>query len=312
MNGAGLRILPGAVHLLASGCAAKATVRAKLQGGEKIHLDSVRRGVGIRRWIVYLLGVMRALSESLALALAPIAGIALLCAAPVMASQVAAPGKTRLQPQITTDATPAGFRVKSKPLAGLQPITLDVSRFAFTAPGRMASSQMQAVEREFSFTPSGSGSKRGVSLGMTARSVAPTAQRTAAAAPPVDPGITPAGYNFDLAVGYRGFALSGGVTRVDTGIGGRSSEGVDVGLSYAARNWKTGIQASAERESLYLLPRGGTPDPRYAVEASGALALSPQISLGGSVRYRLAPENPTPLDPNKDDRAVFLGGAVAF
>lgn len=272
--------------------------------------------MGIRRRIVYLAGIMRALPESLALAVAPILGVALLCAAPVMAAQVtangAAQGNSRLQPQITTDNVSAGFRVKSRQVAALQPITLDVSRFAFTAPGRMASSQIQTVEREFSFTPSASGANRGVSLGMTARRVAPTVQRTAAAAPAVDPGIAPAGYNFDLSVGYRGFALSGGMTRVDTGVGGRSAEGVDVGLSYAARNWRTGIQASAERESIYLLPRGGTPDPRYAVEASGAFSLSPQISLGGSLRYRLAPENPTPLDPNKEDRAVFLGGAVAF
>jgi len=259
---------------------------------------------------------MRAAFESLSKALAPIAGIALLCAVPAMAApgtlNGAPNGKSKLQPQVTTDNVTAGFRVKSRPLLALQPITLDVSRFAFTAPGRMASSQMQAVEREFSFTPSASGSKRGVSLAMTARSVAPAVQRSAAAAPPLDAGLAPAGYNFDLSVGYRGFALIGGMTRMDTGVGGRSTRGVDVGLSYAARNWKTGILATAERESLYLLPRGGTPDPRFAVEASGALSLSPQISLGGSVRYRLAPESPTPLDPNKDDRAVFLGGAVAF
>ncbi len=279
---------------------------------------------------------MRSLSESFAAALAPIAGIALLCAAPAVAAQgsvsqgsaglgsaglgsaglgSAGLGKSRLQPQITTDSVTAGFRVNAKPLGALQPITLDVSRFAFTAPGRIASSQMQTVERGFSFTPSASGVGRGVSLGMTARNIgttAPSAQRTAAAAPPIDAGITPAGYNFDLSVGYRGFAVTGGVTKVDTGVGGRSTEGVDVGLKYAARNWTTGIQAMAERDSAYLIPRGGMPDPRYAVEASGALALSPQISLGGSVRYRLAPEHPTPLDPNKDDRAVFLGGAVAF
>lgn len=261
------------------------------------------------------------MSESFAVALAPLAGLALLCAAPVAAVKAAAAPdaggveRARLQPRVTTDSVTAGFRVHAKPLAALQPITLDVSRFAFTAPGRVASSQVQTVERGFSFTPSATGAGRGVSLGMTARNIAasaPTAQRTAAAAAPIDSGIAPAGYNFDLSVGYRGFAVSGGVTKVDTGIGGRSSEGVDVGLSYAARNWQTGVHATAERESLYSLPRGGLPDPRYAVEASGALVLSPQISLGGSVRYRLAPENPTPLDPNKDDRAVFLGGAVAF
>jgi hypothetical protein len=60
------------------------------------------------------------------------------------------------------------------------------------------------------------------------------------------------------------------------------------------------------------VPRFGSPDPRYSVEARGALAVSPNVSLGGSLRYRPALQNPTPLDPNKDDRAVMLGGAVAF
>ena len=87
---------------------------------------------------------------------------------------------------------------------------------------------------------------------------------------------------------------------------------MDIGLGYGAKNWRAGVLASAERESNYLLPRPGTPDPLYSVEARGALALSPQISLGGALRYRQAPEHPTPLDPNKDDRTVLLGGAVAF
>ena len=177
-----------------------------------------------------------------------------------------------------------------------------------TAPGRVASTKVQTVERGFSFTPSRSG-KPGVSLAMTARTVVPSAPERAAA---TDGDFAPSGYNFDLAVGYKGFALSGGVSRTDTGIGGRSREGVDVGLGYGARNWNAGVLASAERQSTYLLPRLGAADPLYSLEARGALELSPQISLGGSLRYRTAPDHPTPLDPNKDDRAVMLGGAVAF
>lgn len=250
---------------------------------------------------------MRVLPESLALGLAPLMGVALLCAQPAAAATTPAPAKSRLQPQVTTEQDAVGFRVKSQQLA-LQPINLDVSRFAFTAPGRVATSGVKTVERGFNFTPSGNG-KRGVSVGMTARSVVPAAaERTAAA----DSGLAPAGYNFDLSVGYRGFAVSGGVSRVDTGIGGRSREGVDVGVGYGQRNWKAGISAMAEREQVSLIPRVGTPDPRYSLEARGALALSPKVQLGGSLRYRVAPENPTPLDPNKDDRAVMLGGAVAF
>lgn len=251
---------------------------------------------------------MRVLPESLALGLAPLLGVALLCAQPAAAATTAVQPKSRLQPQLTTEQDRAGFRLKTQQLA-IQPINLDVSRFAFTAPGRVTSSSVKTVERGFSFTPSGAPAKRGVSVGMTARSVVPTAtERTAA----LDSGITPAGYNFDLSVGYRGFAVSGGVSRVDTGIGGRTREGVDVGVGYAQRNWKAAISAMAEREDFSLVPRVGTPDPRYSLEARGALALSPKVSLGGSLRYRVAPENPTPLDPSKDDRAVMLGGAVAF
>lgn len=221
--------------------------------------------------------------------------------------------KSRLQPQVTTESDPVGFRVKPQQLQPLQSINLDVSRFAFTAPGRVANSRVQTVERGFSFTPSRNAS-RGVSVGMTARSLVPTAERTATLVQPADSALRPAGYNFDLTVGYRGFALTGGVSKVDTGIGvgGRSREAVDVGLGYTARDWNAGIQASAAREDIYLLPRTGSPDPRYALEATGALALSPKVSLGGSLRYRLAPQTPTPLDPNRDDRAVMLGGAVAF
>jgi hypothetical protein len=251
--------------------------------------------------------------------LAPFAAVALLCAQPALATgaatgTVTGPAKSRLQPEVTTEAMPAGFRVKTQSLNALQPINLDVSRFAFTAPGRVANSKVQTLERSFSFTPSGSSGSRGVSLGVTARSVTPIADRTAALAQAPEAGLKPAGYNFDLSVGYRGFAVNGGVSRVDTGlgVGGRSREGIDVGLSYAASNWKTAILASAEREDIHLLPRSGSPDPSYAVEASGAFSLSPKVSLGGSVRYRLAPQTPTPLDPNRDDRAVMLGGAVAF
>ncbi|MGL6043587.1 MAG: hypothetical protein ACRC1J_06650, partial [Sandaracinobacteroides sp.] len=150
---------------------------------------------------------------------------------------------------------------------------------------------------------------KGVSVGASVRSVTPSSasERTASA-----DGIAPAGYNFDLSVGYRGISLTGGVSRLDNGLGGRSSEGVDVGVGFGKRNWQAAVEASAQRDTAWRFPQLGTPDPRYALEARGAYALSPKVSLGGSFRYRLAPENPTPLDPDKDDRAVMLGGAVAF
>lgn len=266
---------------------------------------------------------MRNRFESLTLLATSIAGFGLLCATPVAATSSGAAqssagqssaglGKSRLQPKVTgdngaSDSLAPGFRSRSQALP-LQPMNLDVSRFAFTAPGRMTTSRVQTVEREFRFTPSSG--RKGVSVGATVRSLTPASvgERTASA----ESGLAPAGYNFDLAVGYRGVSLSGGVSRVDSGLGGVSRNGVDVGLGYGAANWQAAIQATAERDANSGIPRIGSPDPRYSVEARGALSLAPNVSLGGSVRYRPALQNPTPLDPKKDDRAVMLGGAVAF
>jgi hypothetical protein len=133
----------------------------------------------------------------------------------------------------------------------------------------------------------------------------------ARSAAPLDPGIAQSGYNFDLSVAYKGFSVVGGVMRADSGLSGSKREGVDLGLGYAARNFSTNIRGTAERQAPLALAPGG-PSERYALEAAGALALTPGVSVGGSVRYRLAPLNPSVLEPKTDDRAVFLGGAVAF
>lgn len=133
----------------------------------------------------------------------------------------------------------------------------------------------------------------------------------------MDAGLAPSGYGVDVSLGWKGFAINGGVSRLDQGAGaGGKREAVDVGVSYASRNWKTSVQATAERGSPLLTApfntAAGPLSESYAVEAGTALSVSPALSVGGRFRYRLAPVNPTPVDPSKDDRAVFLGGALAF
>lgn len=208
----------------------------------------------------------------------------------------------------TSTAAGSSLRLRTRTNA-VAPLALDVSKFVFTAPGRAAASRTQTVERSFTFTPARTG-RNGVSVGIsTAATVAPTAATAAATAAS---GQLPSAYNFDLSVGYRGFALSGGLSRADGGLAGRDQEAVNVGIGYDARRWRAGVSAMAERSFPNLLPDALSPDSRYAVEARGALDLTSRISLGGSLRYRAAPQHPTPLDPNRDDRAVMLGGAVTF
>ena len=231
------------------------------------------------------------------------------------ASASSAKAKSRVQ--VTTEADSPAFRLKPTALASLTMPNLDASRFTFTAPGRISNSKVQPLERGFSFTPSGSSDRKALSVGVTTRTLG-TSQATQqgaqarVASAPIDAGLAPSGYGVDLIVGWKGFALNGGVSRLDQGVGaGGKREGADIGLSYASRNWKTNVHASAER-STSVLTTSGPLTERFALEAGGAMALSPGVSVGGSFRYRLAPLNPTPVDPTKDDRAVFLGGAVAF
>ncbi len=225
----------------------------------------------------------------------------------------ATPGMAQPRRGLLVEAEGPSFRLRPDTLGSFPPVTLDVGRFAFTAPGRPATG-LQSSERSFRFTPSGSSDRRAVSLGVTARSVAAPAAsapvRTAAAAP-VERQTQPVGFNLDLAVGWNGFALSGGVSRLDTGVAAGLREGVDVALSYGGRNWKTSVQATAERSNPLVLRQFDEVE-RFGIEAGGAYALGRSFSVLGGVRYRAAPANPSLLDPNADDKSVYLGGAVAF
>ncbi len=255
---------------------------------------------------------------------APLVGALLLGAGMATAVQAESLGLYLQPPNISTQNISAktisttgnnkagnGLRIRSRKMA-VAPLSLDVSKFVFTAPGRAASGKSETVERSFTFTPSrsaqGKGDSNGLSVGMTTRAIVPPATATAS----INPDLRPSGYNLDLSLGYRGFAVSGGMGHAEGGLGGREQDMVNVGIGYDSRHWRAGVEATAERGSVNMLPQAGAPEARYSVEARGMFDLSPRISLGGSLRYRAAPPNPTPLDPNRDDRAVMLGGAVTF
>lgn len=179
-------------------------------------------------------------------------------------------------------------------------------------PARSAAIRAQAVERSFRFTPSGKSSDRkALTLGLTSRVVAPTASRTAVASAAID-GLTPSGYNLGVSVGYQGFSVSGGYSRLESGLVGSSREGVDLGLSYRGNRWKASLQASGETPSHLSSGEDLLLDKRYAVELGGAYALTPRLSLQGGMRYQLI----TPLDPrltdDREDPSVYLGTSFRF
>ena len=168
-----------------------------------------------------------------------------------------------------------------------------------------------AQERGFRFTPSGrTGDRKAFNVAMTTRTT--RASEPVSARNPQD-GLAPRAVNVDMAVGYKGFAVSGGFTRADLGPLARR-EGIDLGLSYRTKRWKTSLSVGSEHDVA------GTPDPlglgdRYSVELGGAYALTPRLSLSGGVRYqqlREAGQQNGATGERTEDGAVFLGTALRF
>jgi hypothetical protein len=136
-------------------------------------------------------------------------------------------------------------------------------------------------------------------------------ERTALVSAPVS-NIAPIAYNLGLAVGWKRFALSSDVAKVDLGLmGGR--EVADVGVSYNGRNWTTRLAVGSEH------PLAGTPHAlsagtnAYSLDLGGSYKLSRNIDLTAGLRYR-APERDrlTATDDRRDSQAVYIGTAFKF
>ena len=249
----------------------------------------MRRG---RTWVAGLTGAVA------------IFALALPCAA-ATSKPVKRSSKARV-----VEATPDGLRA-----AGLTPFSpplIESGRFTFTAPGRGASTaRLDSVERAFRFTPSGQSGRKSLSIGVTTNVVSAAPDRSRA---PVETfAVAPTSVAVALGVGYRGFGVSGGYSRLDqpvTSFGPNRREAVDVALSYRGKNWKTALQVAAESGSPLLL---SPLERRYSVDFGGAYTLAPRLQLSGGVRYQLAPVAPNLLEIDRPaDGSVYLGTAFSF
>lgn len=168
----------------------------------------------------------------------------------------------------------------------------------------------------FRFTPATTSVRlnRSVTVAVRARtSGSPTVSERVALVGSLPGGITPIAYNLGVAIGWRRFAVSGDVEKVDLGaLGGR--EAVDVGVSYNARKFTTRLAVGSER----ALP--GTPralingEDAYSVDLGGSYRLSRNLDLTAGVRYRAVDNDRLePLaDNRRDSQAVYIGTAFKF
>lgn len=237
-------------------------------------------------------------------ALAAVTGGALGALALVMAPAIGAP----------RDASPVRPRVSLNTRGGIGSFTPADADPRIVAMMNRASAANTGSS--FRFTPVTASAQLGRSLTVAVRArtggAAPMGQRSALVAPPAAVAIAPIAYNLGVAVGWKRFALSGDIAKVDQpGLGGR--ENVDVGVSYNTRRWSARVAATAER------PTADTPRPlaeqkAYSVDVGGAYRLTRNFDVTAGVRYRRAQNDrlETLTDNRRDSQAVYVGTAFRF
>jgi len=125
--------------------------------------------------------------------------------------------------------------------------------------------------------------------------------------------ITPSAYNLGVSVGWRRFAISGDVARVDNAvIPGRSREAADVGVSYSGRSWSTRVQVSADRPTSESSPSLIDNEERVAVDVGGSFSIARNIDITGGIRYQRQHRLEQVDDERRDSQAVYVGTAFRF
>jgi hypothetical protein len=234
-----------------------------------------------------------------------IAGLGLTALAAVafaVAPAQGAPGKNA--PRKTLISTPSGS------FGFFTPAAADPRLAAIYARGA-------AVDNDrFRFTPVNTGKRRALTVAVRASSSRAaqvgSPDRTQVVAGSANIGLAPVAYGLGAAVGWKRFALSGDVSRINTGAlpGGR--EAADLGISYNARKWSSRVQISADRP-VGSAPRTLGGGETYSLDVASSYRLTRNLDVTAGVRYR-SDRDRLQVNPDKrhDSQAVYIGTSVRF
>jgi hypothetical protein len=169
------------------------------------------------------------------------------------------------------------------------------------------------ADPSFRFTPSGSGSRRAITVAIRARS---NRTNTGTAATPnstaLDAGLAPTAYSLGASVGWKRFALSGDFAHIDGGAVPDSREVADIGLSYSGSKWSTRLLFGAERAKRGKANIGG-PEEALSVDLGGSYSLTRNLQLSGGVRYKTQRDRfDLSSDDRRDSQAIYIGTAFKF
>ena len=163
----------------------------------------------------------------------------------------------------------------------------------------------------FRFTPSSApGSRRAVTVAVRARATSKAAAERAAIGQ--NASIAPSAYNLGVSVGWKQFALSGDIAKVEGGLLPIDRESADIGVSYSGKSWSTRLQLGTDRATGNH-PRLMGPDQSYSVDLGGSYSVTRNLEVTGGVRYKLQRDRLEPLnDERRDSQAVYIGTAFRF
>lgn len=193
-------------------------------------------------------------------------------------------------------------------IGSFTPAAADARRSAALARSGVSAASLNSGS--FRFTPaSAPGSRRAVTVAVRARAATTAeAERTASLATAA---IAPSAYNLGVSVGWKRFALSGDIAKVEGGLLPGDRESADIGLSYSGNKWSTKLQVGADR--AIGQPRLIGEDESYSVDLGGSYALSRNLEVTGGLRYRLQRDRLEPIaDQRRDSQAVYVGTAFKF
>ena len=167
----------------------------------------------------------------------------------------------------------------------------------------------------FRFTPSSSSPDRSKAVKVAIRARATTAAdalRTADSSASAITALTPTAYNLGASVGWKRFALSGDVARIQGGPipGGR--EAAQLGVSYSGKKIVGRMMLGAER-SDGTQPIAIADESSYSLDVGASYRLGQNLDLTGGVRYKIQRDRLEPLaDERRDSQAVYFGTAFRF
>ena len=165
----------------------------------------------------------------------------------------------------------------------------------------------------YRFTPSAAADKnKQVRVAVRASTNRPTVERASGEAAGAVTALTPVTYNLGVAVGWKRFALSGDVAKVEGGTLPGVREAADVGVSYSAKKFTGRIGVGAERANSPL-PRIVEPEEAYSLDVGGSYSIARNVAVTAGARYRIQRDRLEPLEDNRrDSQSVYIGTAFRF